>query len=148
MSTEGFAVGMLALATAAMGIAALSIGTSAPPVLSGLTSLPVLSAVCAKVSSALSCPGAVLSVLMLSLFLFESCVGMYFPTIGTLRSKYFPDSHRSVVMNLFGIPLNAMVVTVFLSIEKLGVRGALGVSTAALAVATACGLKLRGLVDH
>ena len=97
-------------------------------------------------SSALSSPGAALSVLMLSLFLFESCVGMYFPTIGTLRSKYFPDSHRSVVMNLFGIPLNAMVVTVFLSIEKLGVRGALGVSTAALAVATACGLKLRGLV--
>ena len=71
---------------------------------------------------------------------------MYFPTIGTLRSKYFPDSHRSVVMNLFGIPLNAMVVTVFLSIEKLGVQGALGVSTTALALATACGLKLKGLV--
>jgi len=72
---------------------------------------------------------------------------MYFPTIGTLRSKYFPDSHRSVVMNLFGIPLNAMVVTVFLSIEKLGVQGALGVSTTALMVATGCGLKLRSLVN-
>ena len=58
---------------------------------------------------------------------------MYFPAIGTLRTKYFPDSHRSVVMNLFGIPLNAMVVSVFLSIERLGVQGALGVSTAALA---------------
>ncbi|KAL7549039.1 hypothetical protein ACHAWF_012301 [Thalassiosira exigua] len=92
-------------------------------------------------------PGAILSVLMLSLFLFESCVGMYFPAIGTLRSKYFPDSHRSVVMNLFGIPLNAMVVSVFLNIERLGVRGALGVSTTALALATACGLKLKGLVD-
>jgi len=84
---------------------------------------------------------------MLSLFLFESCVGMYFPTIGTLRSKFFPDSHRTVVMHLFGIPLNVMVVTVFLSIEKLGVRGALGVSTTALAAATACGLKLKRLVD-
>jgi len=72
---------------------------------------------------------------------------MYFPTIGTLRSKYFPDSHRGVVMNLFGIPLNAMVVTVFLSIERLGVRGALGVSTAALTAAAACGMKLRALVD-
>ena len=49
-------------------------------------------------------------------------------------------------MNLFGIPLNVMVVTVFLSIEKLGVQGALSVSTAALAVATACGLKLKGLI--
>ena len=50
-------------------------------------------------------------------------------------------------MNLFGIPLNAMVVTVFLNIERLGVQGALGLSTAALMVATACGLKLRGLVN-
>jgi hypothetical protein len=148
MSTEGFAVGMLALATTAMGVATLSIGTSSVPlILARLTSLPILSAICGKISLSLSSPGMVLSVLMLSLFLFESCVGMYFPTIGTLRSKYFPDSHRSVVMNLFGIPLNAMVVTVFLSIEKLGVRGALGVSTAALAVATACGLKLKGLVE-
>jgi hypothetical protein len=154
VSTENFAVGMLGLAALAMGSATLSIGTSAPRILSTLTSLPVLStilspitALCGSLPGALSSPGAVLSILMLSLFVFESCVGMYFPTIGTLRSKYFPDSHRSVVMNLFGIPLNAMVVTVFLSIEKLGVQGALGVSTTALAVATACGLKLKSLVN-
>ena len=154
ISTESFAVGMLALATTAMGVATFSIGSSAPSMFGTLTSLPVLAnvlspldTVCGNISTSLSSPGAILSVLMLSLFLFESCVGMYFPTIGTLRSKYFPDSHRTVVMNLFGIPLNVMVVTVFLSIEKLGVRGALGVSTTALAVATACGLKLKRLVD-
>ena len=154
MSTESFAVGMLALATAAMGVATFSIGSSAPSMFGTLTSLPVLAtglspvaAVCGNIFTSVSSPGSILSVLMLSLFLFESCVGMYFPTIGTLRSKYFPDSHRTVVMNLFGIPLNVMVVTVFLSIEKLGVRGALGVSTTALAVATACGLKLKRLVD-
>ena len=154
MSTESFAVGMLALATTAMGVATFSIGSSAPSMFGTLTSLPILAnvlsplaTVCGNISTSLSSPGAILSVLMLSLFLFESCVGMYFPTIGTLRSKYFPDSHRTVVMNLFGIPLNVMVVTVFLSIEKLGVRGALGVSTTALAVATACGLKLKRLVD-
>ena len=154
VSTENFAVGMLGLAALAMGTATLSISSSAPHIFSTLTSLPVLSTIlaplaglCGNLSSAVSSPGAILSILMLSLFLFESCVGMYFPTIGTLRSRYFPDSHRSVVMNLFGIPLNAMVVTVFLSIEKLGTQGALGVSTTALAVATACGLKLKSLVN-
>lgn len=147
VSTESFAVGMLGVAALAMGSAALTVGSSAPRILSALTSLPLMSSVLGNLSALASSPGAILSVLMLSLFLFESCVGMYFPTIGTLRSKYFPDSHRSVVMNLFGIPLNAMVVTVFLSIEKLGVQGALGVSTAALAVATGCGLKLRSLVN-
>ena len=154
VSTESFAVGMMGLAALAMGTATLTIGTSAPRILSTLMSLPVLStilspiaALCGSLSGALSSPGAILSILMLSLFVFESCVGMYFPTIGTLRSKYFPDSHRSVDMNLFGIPLNAMVVTVFLSIEKLGVQGALSVSTTALAVAAACGFKLKSLVN-
>lgn len=154
ITTEKFAVGMLGLAALAMGSATLSISSSTPRIFSALTSLPVLStilsplvALCSSLSSIVSQPGSILSILMLSLFLFESCVGMYFPTIGTLRSKYFPDSHRSVVMNLFGIPLNVMVVTVFLSIEKLGIQGALGVSTAALAVATACGLKLKSVID-
>ncbi|EED96107.1 predicted protein, partial [Thalassiosira pseudonana CCMP1335] len=109
-------------------------------IVSVLTSLPVISTILSPIkplaSGLASTPGSLLAVLMLSLFLFESCVGMYFPTIGTLRSKYFPDSHRSVVMNLFGIPLNALVVTVFLNIERLGVEGALGLSTTALAVAT------------
>lgn len=153
VSTENFAVGMLGLAAVAMGSATLSISSSTPRIISALTSLPVLSTILSplvalgnNLSGFLSGPGAILSILMLSLFLFESCVGMYFPTIGTLRSKYFPDSHRSVVMNLFGIPLNVMVVTVFLGIEKLGVQGALGISTTALAVATLCGLKLKGLI--
>ena len=36
-----------------------------------------------------------------------------------LSSRYF-RSHRSVIINLFGVPLNLIVVTVFLSIKKLG----------------------------
>lgn len=73
-----------------------------------------------------------------AMFLFEACVGMYFPSIGTLRSKFLPDSHRSVIMNLFGIPLNLIVVTVFLSIRSLGVQGALSCASAALAIASLC----------
>ena len=48
---------------------------------------------------------------------------MYFPSIGTLRSRYIPESHRSVIINIFGIPLNLIVVAVFLSIKQLGVSG-------------------------
>ena len=69
-------------------------------------------------------------------FAFEACVGMYFPLIGTLRSKYLPDAYRGVIMNLFGIPLNVLVVSVFLSIKVLGVAGALAVATGALGLAT------------
>jgi len=83
--------------------------------------------------------------LIFGFFTFEACVGMYFPSIGTLRSKFIPDSHRSVIMNLFGIPLNFLVVSVFLSIKYIGVTGALGVSTGALALASLSMFKLKSL---
>jgi hypothetical protein len=79
-----------------------------------------------------------LAALVAAFFVFEACVGMYFPSIGTLRSKYIPDSHRSVIMNLFGVPLNLIVVSVFLSIRNLGVQGALTCATGALTVASVC----------
>ena len=56
--------------------------------------------------------------LIAAFFAFEACVGMYFPLIGTLRSKLLPDAYRGVIMNLFGIPLNLIVVGVFLSIDR------------------------------
>jgi hypothetical protein len=56
----------------------------------------------------------------------------YFPAIGTLRSTYLPDAHRSVMMNLFGIPLNLIVVATYLQISRLGTTGALWVSAASL----------------
>lgn len=73
-----------------------------------------------------------------ALLAFEVCVGMYFPSIGTLRSTYLPEQYRSVIMNLFGLPLNLIVVSVFLSIQRLGIQGALSIASGALCVATVC----------
>eukprot|EP00520_Triparma_pacifica_P001068 CAMPEP_0118667398 /NCGR_PEP_ID=MMETSP0785-20121206/19766_1 /TAXON_ID=91992 /ORGANISM="Bolidomonas pacifica, Strain CCMP 1866" /LENGTH=545 /DNA_ID=CAMNT_0006561851 /DNA_START=104 /DNA_END=1737 /DNA_ORIENTATION=+ len=115
---ENVGVGMLLTAAASMTIAAFS--------------------------SAL--PFSQLKTLVMAFFMFEACVGVYFPFIGTLRSKTVPDSHRSVIMNIFGIPLNALVVAVFLGIKKLGVDGALKVSAASLCVASAAAIRLRGIM--
>jgi MFS family permease len=115
--TESSAAGMLTVATLAMTAATLTVSRSMN--LAGIVA---------------------------SFFAFEACVGMYFPSIGTLRSKYVPDSHRSVIMNLFGIPLNVLVVSVFLSIQKLGVKGALSVSSGALGVATLCMFTLKRMI--
>merc|ERR1711957_218791 len=124
VKTETSTAGMLSVATLAMGTAAFVVST-------------------AGTKAALAMPFAAM---VAAFFAFEACVGLYFPSIGTLRSKYLPDSHRTVIMNLFGIPLNALVVSVFLSIKKLGVGGALSVSTCALALATVSMLKLKSIV--
>lgn len=117
-TTEGVTTGMLAVATIAMSTATYTVS-------SATSGLPALVA---------------------SFFAFEACVGMYFPSIGTLRSKYIPDSHRSVIMNLFGIPLNVLVVSVFMFVKYLGVNGALGISSSALALATLCMVRLNRIL--
>jgi MFS transporter, MFS domain-containing protein family, molybdate-anion transporter len=119
--TETFSLAMLAVATAAMSVATWTVRQNS------FAQLPFLTA---------------------AFFAFEACVGMYFPSIGKLRSRFVPDSHRSVIMNLFGIPLNVLVVSVYLSIKRLGVSGALTVSSTALGIATLCMLGLRTMVGR
>ena len=65
--TETTSAGMLTVAAAAMGMATASVS------------------------------GANMAGLAAAFLAFEVCVGMYFPLVGTLRSKYIPDSHRSVI---------------------------------------------------
>jgi hypothetical protein len=84
-----------------------------------------------------------LSVLAAAFFAFEACVGFYFPSIGTLRSKYLPDEHRSITMNLFAVPLNLIVVAVYLQIARLGTTGALWCSASSLGLSFLASLALR-----
>jgi len=45
-----------------------------------------------------------------SFMLVEFCVGMFMPLAGTLRSKYVPDALQGGILNIFRLPLNAIVV--------------------------------------
>ena len=42
--------------------------------------------------------------------LFEMCVGMYFPIMGTMKSSIVPEDQRAAIYNLFRIPLNFIVL--------------------------------------
>merc|ERR1719159_438511 len=46
--------------------------------------------------------------------LFELAVGIYFPSICTLKSEAVPESHRATIYNLFRAPMNLIVCSVLL----------------------------------
>ena len=46
----------------------------------------------------------------LGMNLFEICVGMYFPIMGTMKGSIVPESKRAAIYNLYRIPLNFIVV--------------------------------------
>eukprot|EP01059_Diplonema_ambulator_P033026 TRINITY_DN6745_c0_g1_i1.p1 TRINITY_DN6745_c0_g1~~TRINITY_DN6745_c0_g1_i1.p1 ORF type:complete len:441 (+),score=138.31 TRINITY_DN6745_c0_g1_i1:44-1366(+) len=60
--------------------------------------------------------------IMLCFCVFEACVGIFWPSIMTLRSKYLPEEGRATVMNMFRIPLNAIVCLVLYNQGVLTVR--------------------------
>ncbi|CAI5448137.1 unnamed protein product [Caenorhabditis angaria] len=43
---------------------------------------------------------------------FESCVGIFWPSMGCLRGTYVSEETRSTTLNLFRIPLNLIVVVI------------------------------------
>merc|ERR550519_3248798 len=47
---------------------------------------------------------------LIAFMVFELSIGMYFPSMGTLKAEVVPDSHRSTIYNIFRIPLNLIVV--------------------------------------
>ncbi|CAF0782605.1 unnamed protein product [Adineta steineri] len=54
-------------------------------------------------------------VIMFSSFLiFEFCIGIFWPAMATMRSKYVPEEARATIMNYFRIPLNLIVVVILL----------------------------------
>ncbi|KAL5031818.1 hypothetical protein BDV3_000051 [Batrachochytrium dendrobatidis] len=50
---------------------------------------------------------------------FEICCGIYFPSVGSIRSKVIPENTRSTVMNIFRIPLNLIVVLILLKVDSV-----------------------------
>jgi MFS family permease len=72
------------------------------------TAAPTL---CLDDSTALSHPTFCLYLVMASFLVFEFCVGLFMPVAGTLRSKYVPDALQGAILNIFRLPLNAIVVS-------------------------------------
>jgi hypothetical protein len=54
--------------------------------------------------------GNLLLVIIASFMVVEGCVGLFVPIAGTLRSKYVPDALQGAILNIFRLPLNAVVV--------------------------------------
>jgi hypothetical protein len=48
--------------------------------------------------------------IIVSFLVMEFCVGLFMPVAGTLRSKYVPDALQGSILNIFRLPLNAIVV--------------------------------------
>ena len=52
-------------------------------------------------------------------YIYEACVGAFWPSMGTLKGKYIPEQVRATVMNYFRIPTNLFVLVVLNRVKHL-----------------------------
>lgn len=58
-------------------------------------------------------------ILLFGFCIFESCVGIFWPSMMKMRSQYIPEEARSTIMNFFRIPLNLFVCVVLYNVSVL-----------------------------
>lgn len=73
------------------------------------------------------------SLRLLAFFVFEMCVGLYFPMMGTMKGQIVPESKRATIYNLYRLPLNIIVVLTLML--KLGAGMSFFITSVMLAVA-------------
>merc|ERR1712187_139178 len=76
---------------------------------------------------------------------FEACVGLYFPMIGTLKGDIVPEDMRSTIYNIYRFPLNVAVLLPLLM--NFSITTTFVVTTSILVNASVCQfllMKMRG----
>ncbi|EFN51339.1 hypothetical protein CHLNCDRAFT_33124, partial [Chlorella variabilis] len=70
--------------------------------------------------------------------LFEVLVGIFWPSMMTMRSAYVPEEMRSTIINFFRIPLNLFVCVVLYNVSSFPLATMFGMCSLFLLVCLAC----------
>ena len=74
---------------------------------------------------------------------FEACVGLYFPMMGTLKGDIVPEDMRATIYNIYRLPLNIIVLMPLLL--NFSISTTFTVTTSILGVAVAAAFTLKSL---
>ncbi|VAH17151.1 unnamed protein product [Triticum turgidum subsp. durum] len=72
---------------------------------------------------------------LLGFCIFESSVGIFWPSIMKMRSQYIPEEARSTIMNFFRIPLNLFVCVVLYNVNAFPIAVMFGMCSIFLFIA-------------
>jgi len=78
---------------------------------------------------------------------FEVVVGLFWPSMMTMRAHYLPEDLRSTILNCFRIPLNLFVCIILYNVHLFPLSAMFGLCTAFLTAAVVCMVRLEALVN-
>jgi hypothetical protein len=74
---------------------------------------------------------------------FEACVGLYFPMMGTLKGDIVPEDMRSTIYNIYRLPLNVIVLLPLLM--NFSISTTFAVTTSILGISTISAFTLKSM---
>lgn len=78
---------------------------------------------------------------------FETCVGIFWPSIMKMRAQYIPEEARSTIMNFFRIPLNIFVCVVLYNVDAFPITVMFGMCSIFLFLASILQKRLSAVVE-
>ena len=99
----------------------------------------------AKSSAGISTSGMIQCV---AFCVFESMVGVFWPSMMTMRAHYLPEGMRSTLINFFRIPLNIFVCVVLYNVSSFPLGVMFGMCSLFLYVALLCQRQLAHITRH
>ncbi|KAF3780030.1 Molybdate-anion transporter [Nymphaea thermarum] len=87
------------------------------------------------------------SIQLFGFCIFESCVGIFWPSIMKMRSQFIPEEARSTIMNFFRIPLNIFVCIVLYNVNAFPITVMFGMCAIFLFMASVLQRRLMVVAD-
>ena len=84
---------------------------------------------------------------LLAFCAFECLVGIFWPSMMSLRSRYVPEDIRSTIINFFRIPLNMFVCLVLSNVSMLPLSAVLTMCSFFLVLCGSCMARFESIVD-
>lgn len=83
---------------------------------------------------------------LLAFCAFECLVGVFWPSMMSLRSRYVPENIRSTIINCFRIPLNLFVCLVLSNVSLMPLSAVFSMCSFFLVLAALCMIKFEAMV--
>jgi len=88
-----------------------------------------------------------IKVSLLAFCAFECLVGIFWPSMMSLRSRFVPEDIRSTIINFFRIPLNLFVCTVLYNVSSLPLSAVFSMCSFFLVVCGVCMGRFEAVID-
>mmetsp|Transcript_11407 Transcript_11407/g.24520 ORF Transcript_11407/g.24520 Transcript_11407/m.24520 type:complete len:468 (+) Transcript_11407:55-1458(+) len=85
---------------------------------------------------------------LISFCVFEVMVGVFWPSMMTMRAHYVPEDLRSTIINFFRIPLNLFVCIILYNVHLFPLSAMFGLCSFFLVIATICQIRLERLAQQ